>query len=94
LLIVAALEAAPGKAARSGTEKDVQVGRLAQSIPTAQEDADKFIWDEFSRRPETQLFLSYSTEHWRQNFDRFSAALVGKAKKQGYEWRSLRSCLA
>jgi hypothetical protein len=94
LATIGVLSAQPDQPAREGTEKDVQVGRLSKTIPKAQEEADRFIWDTFSKRPETGLFLRYSTKDWRKNYDRFSVALVDKAKQQAFEWESLRSCLA
>lgn len=92
--IMGILSAQPDQPEREGTEKDVQVGRLPKPIPKVQEEADRHIWDTFSQRPETRLFLHYSTRDWRKNFDCFSAALVDKAKAQRFEWESLRSCLA
>jgi hypothetical protein len=94
LATIGILSAQPDQPAREGTEKDVQIGRLSKAISKAQEEADQFIWDTFSKRPETSLFLRYSTKDWRENYDRFSVALVDKAKEQGFEWESLRSCLA
>lgn len=78
---------------RKGTENDVQVGRLSGTIPEGSKAADAFVWDAFSKRPETELFNHYSTRGWRRNYESFSAALVEKAKVQHYEWESLRSCL-
>ena len=92
--LVAPLAIASEKAdQKRGDEKDVIVARLPLSIPDKEPETEEFIWDLFSARPETELFIHYSTQEWRKNFDIFSASLISKARKGGFEFKSLEICL-
>ncbi len=75
------------------TEKDVIVGRLAKAIPVPDQEAWDFIWNEFSTRPETHSFQHYTGKDWQKNYAIFAAALVARAKQEGYEAEALRKCL-
>lgn len=94
LLLVCAVAIWAGHAegeARRGTEAEVVVIRLSESIPESPQEAETFVWDHFSKRPEIDLFQHYSTNGWRPNYDLFAQALVSKAKKAGFEHEALEA---
>jgi hypothetical protein len=71
----------------------VVVKALDQRLPSEEEKEEEFLWDVFANKPNELKFESYTTEHWKQNFELFAAILVKKADDQRLDSISLRKVL-
>ena len=72
----------------------VEVKVLEAQLPHDESKRAKFLWDTFANKPAEKQFSSYTTEHWKDNFELFSMALIAKANKQKLDSVSLRKALA
>ncbi|WP_221033323.1 hypothetical protein [Actomonas aquatica] len=79
---------------------EVVVAKLPSPIPDSDRyvgpsftEADKFVWDFFTKRPEISRFNGHSTKDWESRVPGFRDALLTKAKAEDLEFEALNKCL-
>ncbi len=71
----------------------VLVARLEEELPRKEEEANRFLWSKFAKRPEVAQFRSLTTEDWKLTAKEFEAALLQKAEALKLDATSLAKCL-
>jgi len=71
----------------------VEVKVLESQLPHDENKRSQFLWKTLANKPAEKQFDSYSTEHWKDNFEIFVMALISKANQQKLDSTSLRKAL-